>query len=132
VPGFLGRALSFTIPSGIAIALSVIALNLISRQAGWSVEASQTATMITMSITGLWVLSTLARPLDRIKVSIFVGMVALGLLLFTVPISTDYFGFSELTQDQLVLAFAFGLAGSALIEIVHQVSSRRIKLEGLA
>ena len=132
VPGFLGRALSFTIPSGIAIALSVIALNLISREAGWSVEASQTATMITMSITGLWVLSTLARPLDRVKVSIFVGMVALGFLLFTVPLSTDYFGFSELTQDQLVLAFAFGLAGSALIEIVHQVSSRRIKLEGLA
>jgi cation-transporting ATPase E len=88
--------------------------------------------MITMSITGLWVLSTLARPLDRIKVSIFVGMVALGLLLFTVPLSTDYFGFSALSQDKLLWSFALGLAGSALIEIVHQVSSRRIKLEGLA
>jgi cation-transporting ATPase E len=132
VPGFLGRALAFTLPSGIAIALSVIALNLISREAGWSIEASQTATMITMSVTGLWVLSTLSRPLDRIKVSIFVGMIAIGLVLFTVPLSTDYFGFSALSQEQLVLAFAFGLAGSALIELANQISSRRIRRAGLA
>jgi cation-transporting P-type ATPase E len=88
--------------------------------------------MITMSVTGLWVLSTLSRPLDRIKVSIFVGMVGIGLVLFTVPLSTDYFGFSVLNQNQLVLAFAFGLAGSALIELANQVSSRRISRAGLA
>lgn len=124
LPGFLGRALSFTIPSGIAVALSVIALNAFARDQVWSIEAAQTATMITMSVTGLWVLSTLARPLDKIKVAIFLGMLALGTLIFTVPLSSSYFGFSALTSNQLLLAFGFGLAGSVLIEIANRVSNR--------
>ena len=130
VPGFLGRALSFTIPSGIAVALAVISLRLITDAEGWSVGEAQTATMITMSVTGIWVLSTLARPIDKIKLAIFFGMIVLGVLIFTVPLSTGYFGFSPLTLNQLLLAFGLGLAGSVLIEIAHRVSSKRTSLEG--
>jgi cation-transporting ATPase E len=130
VPGFLGRALSFTIPSGIAVALSVIALRIITDAESWSVPEAQTATMITMSVTGIWVLSTLARPIDKIKLAIFFGMILLGVLIFTVPLSTSYFGFSPLSLNQLLLAFGIGLAGSALIEIAHRVSSKRTNVEG--
>ena len=130
VPGFLGRALSFTIPSGIAVALSVITLRIITDAESWSVPEAQTATMITMSVTGIWVLSTLARPLDRIKLAIFFGMIVLGMLIFTVPLSTGYFGFSPLTLNQLLLAFGIGLAGSVLIEIAHRVSSKRTSALG--
>jgi cation-transporting ATPase E len=130
VPGFLGRALSFTIPSGIAVALAVISLRLITDTEGWSVGEAQTATMITMSVTGIWVLSTLARPIDKIKLAIFFGMIVLGVLIFTVPLSTGYFGFSPLTVNQLLLAFGLGLAGSVLIEIAHRVSSKRTSLAG--
>jgi cation-transporting ATPase E len=130
VPGFLGRALSFTIPSGIAVALSVITLRMITDAESWSVPEAQTATMITMSVTGIWVLSTLARPLDRIKLAIFFGMIVLGVLIFTVPLSTGYFGFSPLTLNQLLLAFGIGLAGSVLIEIAHRVSSKRTSALG--
>jgi cation-transporting ATPase E len=130
VPGFLGRALSFTIPSGIAVALAVISLRLITDAEGWTVGEAQTATMITMSVTGIWVLSTLARPIDKIKLAIFFGMIVLGVLIFTVPLSTGYFGFSPLTVNQLLLAFGLGLTGSVLIEIAHRVSSKRTSLEG--
>ena len=131
VPGFLGRALSFTIPSGIAVALSVIALQLIAMNQGWdNSDASRTATMVTMSVTGLWVLSTLARPIDKTKAAIFLGMVLLGLLIFTVPLSTGYFGFSALTTTQLVTAMGIGAAGSVLIEIAFRVSSKRTNALG--
>jgi cation-transporting ATPase E len=130
VPGFLGRALSFTIPSGIAVALAVISLRLITDAEGWSVGEAQTATMITMSVTGIWVLSTLARPIDKIKLAIFFGMIVLGVLIFTVPLSTGYFGFGSLSLNQLLLAFGIGLAGSVLIEIAHRVSSKRTSALG--
>jgi cation-transporting ATPase E len=129
VPGFLGRALSFTIPSGIVVAMCVIALRLITNSQGWSMEAAQTGTMITMSVTGIWVLSTLARPIDKVKLAIFFGMILIGVLLFTVPLATGYFGFSSLTSNQLLAAFGIGLAGSALIEIAHRVSSKRTGLK---
>jgi cation-transporting ATPase E len=131
VPGFLGRALSFTIPSGIAVALSVISLQLVAMNQGWdNSDASRTATMVTMSVTGLWVLSTLARPIDKVKAGIFAGMVVLGVLLFTVPLATGYFGFSALTTSELLTAFGFGAAGSVLIEIAYRVSSKRTKALG--
>ena len=122
VPGFLGRALSFTIPSGIAVALSVVALQLVARSQGWAdTDASRTATMITMSVTGIWVLSTLARPIDKVKLSIFFGMVVLGVLIFTVPISAAYFGFSALTANQLLTAFGIGVVGGLAIELAARL-----------
>jgi len=129
VPGFLGRALSFTIPSGIAVALAVISLRLITDAEGWSVGEAQTATMITMSVTGIWVLSTLARPIDRIKLAIFFGMIVLGVLIFTVPLSTGYFGFSPLTLAQLFVCMSLGVAGSLAIELVNyvQVKAKRVE-----
>ena len=65
--------------------------------------------MVTMSITGIWVLSTLARPIDKVKLSIFFGMVLLGILIFTVPISAGYFGFTSLTMNQLLIAAGLGI-----------------------
>ncbi|MEY4451995.1 MAG: hypothetical protein RLZZ380_1116 [Actinomycetota bacterium] len=121
VPGFLGRALSFTIPSGIAVALSVIALRIITDAQGWEVYEAQTGTMITMSVTGIWVLSTLARPLNGVKLGIFVGMLALGVLIFTVPLATAYFGFSPLSLTQLAIAGGLGVAGGALIELASRL-----------
>ncbi|MEN9608504.1 MAG: hypothetical protein RLZZ06_435 [Actinomycetota bacterium] len=120
-PGFLKRALSFTIPAGFAVALCVIALRLVTNAQGWSVEEAQTGTMITMSVTGIWVLSTLARPLNGVKLGIFVGMFAVGVAIFTLPLATAYFGFVALTWTQLTIAGGIGVAGGALIELASRL-----------
>jgi cation-transporting ATPase E len=120
-PGFLKRALSFTIPAGLAVALCVITLRIVTNAQGWSMAEAQTGTMVTMSVTGIWVLSTLARPLNGVKLGIFVGMVALGAAIFTVPLATGYFGFSALTLNQVAIAGGIGLAGAALIELASRL-----------
>jgi cation-transporting ATPase E len=122
-PGFLKRALSFTIPAGFAVAFCVIALRLFTNAQGWSVEEAQTGTMITMSVTGIWVLSTLARPLNGVKLGIFFGMFAVGVAIFTVPLATAYFGFVALTWTQLTIAGGIGVAGGALIELASRLQS---------
>ena len=121
IPGFLKRALSFTIPAGLAVALSVISLRIITDAQHWSMEEAQTGTMVTMSVTGIWVLSTLARPLNGVKLGIFVGMFALGVAIFTVPLATAYFGFTALTLNQLAIAGGIGVAGGALIELASRL-----------
>ena len=121
IPGFLKRALSFTIPAGLAVALSVISLRIITDAQQWSMEQAQTGTMVTMSVTGIWVLSTLARPLNGIKLGIFVGMFALGVAIFTVPLATAYFGFTALSLNQLAIAGGVGVAGGAVIELASRL-----------
>ena len=119
-PGFLGRALRFVIPSGLAVAAGVIALNAIALNQGWEQAQSQTATMVLMSTAGIWVLSTLARPIDTPKAVIFVLMVLLGTAIFNVPLATGYFGFVAVTNNQLAWAFGLGLLASALIEAANR------------
>jgi hypothetical protein len=63
----------------------------------------------------------LARPLDKIKLAIFFGMLALGVVIFTVPLATAYFGFSPLTLGQLAIAGGLGVAGGALIELASRL-----------
>jgi cation-transporting ATPase E len=123
--GFLGRALKFVIPSGLAVALGVIAINFVARTEGWVPEASQTATVLLMSVTGIWVLSTLSRPIDRVKSAIFIGMVLLGIAIFTVPLSTAYFGFHPLDAGQLIWAYGLGLVCSIAIEVVNRFARPR-------
>ncbi len=121
LPGFLNRALTFVIPSGLAVAASVVALRIVSASQGWTDGVSQTATMVTMSVTGIWVLSTLARPLTGVKLVIFAGMLAIGLAVFTLPLATAYFGFSALSATQWFIAGGIGAGGGLLIELASRL-----------
>jgi cation-transporting ATPase E len=122
-PGFLGRALKFVIPSGLAVAAGVITLNAIALNQGWEQDQSQTATMILMSTAGIWVLSTLARPIDKAKAGIFVLMVVLGIAIFNVPLATGYFGFVPVDNNQMAWAFGLALGASALIEAANRATA---------
>jgi cation-transporting ATPase E len=122
-PGFLNRALKFVIPSGLAVAAGVITLNAIALNQGWDQAQSQTATMVLMSTAGIWVLSTLARPIDKAKAGIFASMIVLGIAIFNVPLATGYFGFVAIDNNQLAWAFGLALGVSALIEAANRATT---------
>lgn len=124
-PGFLGRALAFCIPAGIVTASAVITLGGIMRATGgWSLSETQTATSMLLSITGLWVLGSLARPWSTIKVVILAVMAITAVGMFLLPATTEFFGFSYLRPDQLLLTFTIGAVAAALLELVNHLANR--------
>ena len=124
VPGFLKRSLMFCIPSGLIIGTAVTLLTLHTRSIMSEAAESQTAVAITLSLTGLWVLVTLSRPYDRYKLAITAGMYVLFILMFTVPLSRDFFGFVPLPGDVLTSAFVASGAAIIGIEIVVRIVDR--------
>ena len=125
VPGFLRRSLSFCIPAGIVTGAAIIALYLTLTSIGtWSVAQSQTATSVLMSITGLWVLTGLARPLNAWRIAIVAAMYAMCVGVFEIPFIRDFFGFVTLDASQLVIPCAIALGACVLITLVNVVSSR--------
>ena len=125
LPGFLRRSLLFCVPAGLVIGGLVTALDvLVHSQVGWSTSQGQTAVSILMSITGLWVLAALSRPFTALKTAIFAAMVIGFVGVFTVPLTTDFFGFAQLDWAHLQLPLMLGAVGIALIEAVQQVVSR--------
>jgi cation-transporting ATPase E len=127
-PGFLKRALLLCVPAGVITAIAVISLSAMVRaDSSWTQAQAQTATAILLSITGLWVLSSIDRPLTRIKLLILVSMVVLAISMFTIPITTDFFGFSSLSLEQLVIVGGLGLLASLFIELASFIIKSRSK-----
>jgi len=88
IPGFLKRSLALAVPAGLIIATAVVAINAYSRFIGVpSVEATRTASVITLSVVALSILVEVSRPLNPAKAGILAAMCAgLGLVLYVPPL----------------------------------------------
>ncbi|MBB5750735.1 HAD-IC family P-type ATPase [Micrococcus sp. TA1] len=123
VPGFLGRALRFAIPSGVVILVGLLAVNGYAR---WfteevSVRQVQTASVITLTLMGLWVLNLISRPMTRWKLVLVGSMYVLLFLVLTVPASQEFHQFEYPPTDLTVTAVATGAVACVLLEGIHQV-----------
>jgi cation-transporting ATPase E len=89
-PGFLQRVMSFSIPSGVAVAVTTfVTYLLVAPPAGADVSLSvqaSTATLLTLMIGGAWVMVATARPYQWWKL-LMIGLCALAgyLVIFWLP-----------------------------------------------
>lgn len=124
--GFLRRSLMFCIPAGVVTAIAVIGLAWLIRMDGsWAQAEAQSATAMLLSITGLWVLATLDRPITAIKLVILALMTLLAIGMFTLPITSDFFGLTYLTSSQLLPTFGIALIAGLGIELVNFINRRQ-------
>lgn len=124
-PGFLKRALVFCVPAGLVTALGVIVLSVIMRTSSWTQVESQTATAMLLSITGLWVLSSLDRPTNKIKLGILLVMLLLAFALFYLPLTIEFFGFTQLGLDKLLPVLGLGALVGASLELIRFIAGRQ-------
>lgn len=125
-PGFLRRSLAFAIPSGVTVALVVIAVNVYARAAGrYSAGAVHTGSMIALSLVALWVLLILARPLNIRRAALVLSMYVGVAGVIIVPFIRDFFGFAVPPAPLLVMSLAAAAVGSIAVEIVHRYLERR-------
>jgi cation-transporting ATPase E len=88
-PGFLRRVMSFSIPSGVVVAVTTFITYLLVRTAGTDPAAAMqasTATLLTLMIAGAWVMIATARPYQWWKL-VMIGACALAgyLVIFALP-----------------------------------------------
>ena len=128
VPGFLGRALRFAIPSGAVILLSMVTLQTYVRLTAGDVDLArqQAAFMITLTLLGLWVLSVMSRPLSARVVVLILAMYAVLAAVVLVPASRWYHRMEVPPTDVLVAALVVAALGCGLIEVIHQVHRRHV------
>jgi cation-transporting ATPase E len=122
VPGFLGRALRFCVPSGIAIAAVVIAV------VGWATASGrfetpqvQGAALIALTLTGLWVLVIQSRPFTWWKLVLVAAMVAGLVLVLTVPFALEFLQVQLPPTELLAVAVGAAALGAVVIEVSHRV-----------
>jgi cation-transporting ATPase E len=78
-------------------------------------ESAESAATLTLVILGLWTLYELARPLDRVRTLLLVGLVAGAVGAFTVPFVADFFSLEVPPADvALTIAATVALAVPAI------------------
>lgn len=124
-PGFLRRALAFAVPAGICTALCVLGVSAYGQLwGGHSLEAAQSAATVTLGLVAAWILVMASRPLNRVKVVILAGMYTGLLLLFSVPLTQDFFRVEWPPAGLLAVSVAVALAGCLAIELVGRLTRR--------
>jgi len=91
-PGFTRRVVAFTVPAGLAAATATLVSYAIARAApGSSAAQERTAAMLALFAVSLWVLTLIARPLNRARISLIAGMAAGLVVLFAFPFTRRVF-----------------------------------------
>jgi len=127
IPGFLKRSLSFCIPAGLVVAITMIIQDRIIQSQQWQTTQAQTGTALLLSITGLWVLIALARPLNKLKLAIVAAMLVLAVVSFTWQPLIDFYGFDHLAVSQWLIPLLAGCSAAALIEFIHRAVDRKFR-----
>lgn len=119
IPGFLTRSLSFAIPAGIVVALTLTAYTLVARSLEVGQDQLRTGSTIILAIVGIWVLSVLSRPLNRYKVLVIGGMFIALITLFSVPLSIEFFQLRDPGREAAYVVAFFAVVAILAIEVVR-------------
>ncbi len=131
-PGFLRRALMFSIPAGVILSACIMSVYWFARTypdplltQEQTITSAQTATTMTVLLVALWVLGALARPFDIWR-SLLVGAMVAGLvLIMAVPFSRNFFALDIPSGTLLAATMGVTIAGCLAIELLYRFLKRR-------
>jgi cation-transporting ATPase E len=128
-PGFLRRALAFSIMAGTITTVAVLATYAGAREEGLSGDASRTAAVLATAVVTLWVLAIVSRPITRLRALLIASMAALFLGAYLMPGVSTFFSLQHRPGTEVTAeALAFGaLAGVAIdlasrSRILHRIA----------
>lgn len=125
-PGFLHRSLWFSVPAGLIVAGSLLVLNgLATLDGAQAADAIRSASVLTLSIVGLWILAVVSRPLNAGRVGVLAVMCAALVFLFNVPVAQDFFILSWPPGSLLISALGTGGAAGLAVEFLAWLHRRK-------
>jgi cation-transporting ATPase E len=122
-PGYIGRVVRFSVPSGIAAAAATLATF------GWAravqhipLDEARTAATLALVATGLVILARISRPLNRFRLAVLLGMIAGEALVVALPVGRRFFALEIPPAETLM----FGIVAVALAALVIEIGPRVI------
>jgi cation-transporting P-type ATPase E len=120
-PGFLRRALTFSIMAGTITAAAVMTTYASARQEGLSGDASRTAAILATIVVTLWVLVIVSRPLTLLRSLLVVAMGGIFVGAYFLPGVNTFFSLDHRPSVDVTLqALAIGALAGLLIDVLQR------------
>ncbi|OBI78562.1 cation-translocating P-type ATPase [Mycobacterium asiaticum] len=127
-PGFVRRVLTSALPAGLVVGIATFATYLTAyngRHASW-VEQDQasTAALITLLMTGVWVLAVAARPYQWWRLALVIGAGAAYVVILVLPWTQRKFMLDPSNLWTTSIALGIGAIGAGVIEAMWWIRAR--------
>ncbi|MGV0873672.1 cation-translocating P-type ATPase [Mycolicibacterium sp. XJ879] len=124
-PGFVRRVMTAALPSGLVIGIATFSSYLAAYQGREATPAEQmqasTAALITLLVSGVWVLAVVARPYQWWRVALVVVSGAAYVVIFSIPLARELFMLDPSNVRTTSMALGIGLIAAAAIEAIWWV-----------
>ncbi len=127
--GFVPRVLRLAVPSGVIIGVATFVCYMIVYQGADVPDQvrvqTSTSVLITLIVSGLWVLAVVARPYRWWKIALLAVSGLAYVVLFSIPFVRTFFEIDPSHWQWTLTGLVCGVAGACLIEAVFWINRAR-------
>lgn len=117
---FVTNILTYSLPVGLTVSLAMIALAIIAGLNDFPhYELSTTAVFITFVIDFI-LIYWISKPLNKLRASLLTSIIAIMAVIFLWPFARDFFEFTFLTQNGLLISLSLIAASILVFEILRR------------
>ena len=118
---FVTNILTYSLPIGLTVSLAMIALAVIAGLNNFPhYELSTTAVFITFVID-LILIYWISKPLNKLRITLLITIIAIMAIVFLWPFARDFFEFTFLTQNGLIVSLSLIAASFVVFEILRRI-----------
>ena len=123
--GFVRRVMTAALPSGMVVGIATFTSYLVAYQGREATPVEQmqasTAALITLLVSGVWVLAVVARPYQWWRVALVAVSGLAYVVIFSIPLARKAFMLDPSNIKITSMALIIGLIGAAAIEVIWWV-----------
>ncbi|MGE0215293.1 cation-translocating P-type ATPase [Mycolicibacterium sp.] len=120
-PGFVRRVMTSALPSGLIVGTATFASYLVAYEGRAASAAEQTqastAALITLLVSGVWVLAVVARPYEWWRVALVALSGLAYVVIFSIPLARELFMLDPSNVATTSTALGIGLLGALAVEV---------------
>ena len=100
---FVKNIIEYSVPVGLTVSLSMLTLSVLSHHNNFShFELTTTSAFITFTIN-IILIYWISKPLNKLRATLILTIIAIMVVAFLVPFARDFFEFTFLTQNGLII-----------------------------
>ena len=121
---FVSNILTYSLPIGLTVSFAMIALAIIAGVNEFPrYELSTTAVFVTFAIDMI-LIYWISRPLNKLRTALLVAIIAIMAVIFLWPFARDFFEFTFLTQNGLIVTASLIAASLIVFSILRRLLAR--------
>ena len=120
---FVSNILTYSLPIGLTVSFAMIALSIIAGLNDFPRYELSTAAVATTFIIDLILIYWISRPLNKLRATLLVAIIAIMAVIFLWPFARDFFEFTFLTNNGLIITLSLILASTIIFELLRRLLS---------